>query len=249
MKKFIKLVITTTVFATIFTGCGTKAFKENVELKEVPRADNTDTEITTSQEIGVEVPIEFFGSKKYPNLDPFYGLNYNGKTYVDLDTVDLFFNMPVTDVSNPDVIKIGGENKVNNYYMYSDYSNLPDIADMFINAPTYKVIIEGSTSYYYVSSVEYEDFKNQAEEHLLNNNFKKLSDDEKQELVGGNSDFYTDRELFNQTHDNKYINNKDNEIYELLGAEWKNNSGHYIQIINDGYDINGSPVIIVRYDN
>lgn len=67
----------------------------------------------------------WYGEKKL------YGLNYNNnKNYIDL-----LFNTLTVDTTDKDLVKIGLKNKFNNYVMYNDYSNLPDIANMFIELP------------------------------------------------------------------------------------------------------------------
>lgn len=236
MKKlFISILI-----LTLFVSCSKDS---NTTLSKNNEVSNTN--IVSNSEINEVVPIEFFGKQVYGEKE-LYALNYNN-SYIDFDTLNVLLNVPIVDTTDNNIIKIGSKNNLNNYVMYNDYSNLPDIANMFIGLPAYKIIIEGSTSYYYSSNIEYEDFITKAEQYFLDNNFKKLSDSEKQELFNTNADFYTDKELFDKTQDNNYINNKENEIYELLGEEWKNGSGRYIQIINEGDDINGNPVIIVRF--
>lgn len=225
-------MITASLITALIVSCSDNSSASVDENKEAINTNNIN-----NTEISQVVPIEFFGKQVYGEKK-LHGLNYNNKNYIDLDTLDLLFNMPTVETNDTDLIKIGLENKFNNYVMYNDYSNLPDIVSIFIGLPPYKISIEGSTNYYYSSNTEYEDFISKAEQYLLNNNFKRLLDNEKQELFTTNTDFYTDKGLFDKTHDNNYIDNKNNEIYELLREKWENGSGNYIQIINEGDYLN-----------
>lgn len=250
MKKLVKMIIALSVTTMVFVGCGTDSTENSATNENSTVSTTNETAQNNAENINKqEIPLMFFGSTTYGENE-LKGIEVADKAYIDIDTVGLLYNIPMTYNKDSNQIEVGKADGFNSYTMVSDYSNLPDIAGMFIGVPAYKSIIEGSASYYYTPiDLDYEGFKTQAEEYLLANNFKLLSDSEKTELLNTNDIFYTDRELYNETLDDKYKTNKENEIFELTSDVANNNSGKYIQIIDNGVDRNNMPIIVIRMSN